>query len=162
MALGVPTREIKIRLGLTQEPKLGWALMSKMLSDEIHLVNATITHPPSNSSKRYDRPANIRMASWKKQFYMQQLFNNCNKRWKDMHLELTHVKNVLFSSGAKDIQLCPSSPANIPRRCLEQGPQKQTFPFVNPSIVSIEQDRESHTMFPFLHNLQLTSFMDIV
>ena len=43
MALGVPTRETKIRLGPILQPKLGWALMSKMLSDEIHVVNATIT-----------------------------------------------------------------------------------------------------------------------
>ena len=36
------------------------------ICDEMHFVNATTTQPPSNTSKRYDRPANIRVANWKK------------------------------------------------------------------------------------------------
>ena len=79
-----------------EESKLGWAIVSNMLSNAILFVNAITTHKPCHVS------ATTVMCS----VAVQQLLKKCNKRWKYMHLELMHVRNVLCSSFAKKKWQC--------------------------------------------------------
>ena len=70
--------------------------MSNMLSNAILFVNAITTHKPCHVS------ATTVMCS----VAVQQLLKKCNKRWKYIHLELTHVSNVLCRSFAKKKLQC--------------------------------------------------------